>query len=719
MTISSTREERAASSNRGAASLPAVSPGFINEADAAYWAHKKIGARRDREYGGVILRKYTGRFHATEPVPGKEMEFDLRQVLTVNADGLFEQPKGYTCVASYHSHPADHELTQKANPSFDSKTVKAFLSFFSDSDFWHGVNNKDFFPAAYLSGPDGSLIRYAPSGSNEEFSFALWIKAGRPPNNKVALFGSFSTFVKKISTLGTLSLIVPTALWGGSAGDVPADWVVFEPFSSRASTPQPLFTGVFIEVRAAIDACEPVAAPARQVGIVIKAQGEIRAEYAISQPEPAQMMGWLAGDALPVLPAGWELHGMYVDSSPVPGPFPPMQAWLYKCFISPLDLATHIAGYRRLSKTLAVAAAGSLYIRTSDAAVLRYGFSGSDTESRLFTQVADGSVTDNGNQALLQAGTLLPQSFVRQVAEAGQLSVERISNIWDKAGVVDKMWRPFSHIPEPQLSPPFITADDAARWAHEVIGTRRDLEYGGVILKRGYRYYATHPIPDQRNSFEAGLVLGKLKDGSYVAHADYSVEAFYHSHSDQAGINCATRYPEATEDQRRALSSFYSEPDQRFSIYHRTFAQAHYLSGAVDVLLKYVSSGSNFEKTYYQELRGTVVRASDDFESGQFWKLAEAGELWVVIANPVWGGVRGRISKGWRIRTPATAQQQQPFFTDAYSRPEHAVMRALSLAGPDDSGAKFGFVLRHTREDIYAATLATPKSEPLFSPVGM
>ncbi|CRM62232.1 DUF4329 domain-containing protein [Pseudomonas sp. 58 R 3] len=716
MTINLSREERAASSNRGTTRLPAVSPGFINEADAAYWAHKKIGARRDKEYGGVILRKYTGRYHATEPVPGKGLQFDLREVLTVSADGQFEQPKGYTCVASYHSHPADHELTQKANPNFDSKTVKAFLSFFSDGDFWHGVNNRDFFPAAYLSGPDGSLIRYASSGSVEERSFALWIKAGRPRNNKVALFGPFSTFVKKLSTLGTLSLIVPTALWGGSAGDVPADWVVFQPFSSGAPTPQPLFTGVFTEVQAAINVCEPVAAPARQIGIVIKAQGEGRAEYAVSQPEPAQVLGWLAGDALPVLPAGWELHGMYVDSSPVPEPFPPMQAWLYQCFISPLDLATHIAGYRRLSKTLSVAAAGSLYIRTSDAAVLRYGFSGSDAESQLFAQAADGSVTDNGIQSLLQAGTLLPQGLVKQVAEAGQLSVERTSDIWDKKGAVDKMWRPFSKIPEPQLSPAFITADDAARWAHEVIGTRRDLEYGGVILKRGYRYYATHPIPDRRAVFEHGLLLARDSDGNFIAPDDYSAEAFYHSHPVTNIAQARINYPDDSDDQLLLRGNFYSRPDLRFSIRNRAFARAHYLSGPDDALIKYVSSGSALESAYYQELHGVEDKTSSDFESKVVWKLAEAGELSVVIPNPVWGGVRGLISKGWRIRTPATAQQQQPFFTEAYSRPEHAVMRALVLAGPENIGTKFGVVLKHRQENIYAATLALPRSVPLFSP---
>lgn len=41
MAIRLSREERAASSNRGAAKLPPLSPAFVNEADAAYWAHQQ------------------------------------------------------------------------------------------------------------------------------------------------------------------------------------------------------------------------------------------------------------------------------------------------------------------------------------------------------------------------------------------------------------------------------------------------------------------------------------------------------------------------------------------------------------------------------------------------------------------------------------------------------------------------------------------------------
>lgn len=42
--------------------LPALSPAFIHADDAALWAHRRIGARRDREYGGVILRNLQGYF---------------------------------------------------------------------------------------------------------------------------------------------------------------------------------------------------------------------------------------------------------------------------------------------------------------------------------------------------------------------------------------------------------------------------------------------------------------------------------------------------------------------------------------------------------------------------------------------------------------------------------------------------------------------------------
>ncbi|MDP0995673.1 DUF4329 domain-containing protein, partial [Klebsiella pneumoniae] len=81
-------------------------------------------------------------------------------VLGIGTDGYYLQPQGYTCVASYHSHPAQHALILQRNRSFDERMAKAFLGFMSGTDFYRDVHDRDFFPSSYLSGPDGSLIRH-------------------------------------------------------------------------------------------------------------------------------------------------------------------------------------------------------------------------------------------------------------------------------------------------------------------------------------------------------------------------------------------------------------------------------------------------------------------------------------------------------------------------------------------------------------------------------
>ena len=270
------------------------------------------------------------------------------------------------------------------------------------------------------------------------------------------------------------------------------------------------------------------------------------------------------------------------------------------------------------------------------------------------------------------------------------------------------------HVPElPALSPLFISADDAARWAHEAIGRRRDVEYGGVILKRGIRYCATQPVADRRTVFDHGLLLAKDSEGKFIAPEDYVAEAFYHSHPADAE-NIKAQLSHFTPDQVQVFNNFYSGADQLFSFEKRAFAKVHYLSGPDDVLLKYISSGSAIEKKLDLQLRGGPGETSSDFEH-PIRMLAEAGELWVVIANAVWGGVRGRISKGWRIRTPATRGQQQPFFTPLLPTPESAVLRGLLPTAGQDKGARVGFLLKHLHQDVYVATLAEPKRHPLFS----
>jgi len=267
------------------------------------------------------------------------------------------------------------------------------------------------------------------------------------------------------------------------------------------------------------------------------------------------------------------------------------------------------------------------------------------------------------------------------------------------------------------LSPAFGKADDAARWAHRVIGKQRDVEYGGVILKRGIRYYATQPVADQRSSFDHTLVLGPASDGKFVVPEGYVGEAFYHSHP-AAAADFKVNLPDFTDDQIALINNFYSIPDQAFSIKNREFAKTHYLSGPNNVLLKYVSSGSAIEKKLYQDILNQSIESTNDFET-VIWRFADAGELSVLIANPAWGGTPGRVTRGWRLNTPLAAVGEvtlQPFCTRLADSPETAVTNALSAAPVSTQDNWGGFVLKHTKESAYIATLPSSKTEPLFSP---
>src|SRR5476651_2849158 len=249
----------------------------------------------------------------------------------------------------------------------------------------------------------------------------------------------------------------------------------------------------------------------------------------------------------------------------------------------------------------------------------------------------------------------------------------------------------------PSLSPAFITADDAARWAHEHIRTLlSDREYGGAILKQGNRYQATMPIAGNEVSFDFRILLATDAAGNLLAPNGYNCEALYHSHPRDEG-QVKLHNPNFSDDQAAIFNSFFSPIDLTFIIDNRPLTPTHYLSGADNTLLKYIASGSAKETLLRKRMVGEEPSPpTKDFESF-FWAFAEAGELRVLIANRRWGGLRGRVSVGWRINTAVTpVPQDQPFFTPIFDRPELAASAALALSS---AAVPYGFVLKHTREE--------------------
>ena len=735
MAIRLSRQERAAGAGRGASRLPPLSPAFVHEADAAYWAHRKIGDRRDREYGGVILKNPAGKYFATDPVPGDGMQFDLLNVLGISAEGYYQQPRGYTCVASYHSHPAQHALIRERNPSFDERMAKAFLGFFSSSDFSHDVDDREFFPAAYLSGPDGSLIRYAPSGSSPERSFALWLRAGKPAGSRVGVYGPFNEFVKKVSTLGELSLIVPTALWGGSFGKVPANWVVFEPFSSSTLTELPLFTAVFDQATKAI---RSALAGGGAGGVLLKARDKEAYIATVGrtldphQPFLRQLFPNREGKF--ALPADYGVAGFYLGPTPPATVLPVQEPELYQAFFAPRALALGIYQAHTL-ETVDQALGVSIYYRTQGRALLKYRCSLTSAEAALFKVEADGSVVDDGLDAALLSGQMSPRDFVRRVASTGQLSVEQTSALWSVAGVVDENWVPDKTVTQPTstttpgsggtsvtlpaLSPAFIHADDAALWAHRRIGARRDREYGGVILRnlQGY-FFATEPVSGQGLEFDIRDVLGTREDGSFLPIAGYRRAGLYHSHpADYEQV--ASANPKMSEHQVKAYLNFFSPWDAAGDItYQHNFALS-YLSGPDDSLVRYRPSGSFAEAQYAKWILGKVSEAAwgtDGSIEGHVKKMLAVGELSFVTSNPLWGGSRGVVPQNWQPYQAfaAPAPGLLPLLSHVCATVSDAIQAGVALGTGSRTSWRLGLVLKRDGKDEFVATQAHLLDEPRF-----
>lgn len=113
--------------------------------------------------------------------------------------------------------------------------------------------------------------------------------------------------------------------------------------------------------------------------------------------------------------------------------------------------------------------------------------------------------------------------------------------------------------PLPPLSPPYLSADDAARYAHELIGDRRDAKYGGGIFKNGKgQYFATLPIKGKDGGFLWWLFLSTDSQGRVKHPEGYTCCALYLSHeADYEAI--FQHYRGTPEALQTRINFFYSQ----------------------------------------------------------------------------------------------------------------------------------------------------------------
>lgn len=266
-------------------------------------------------------------------------------------------------------------------------------------------------------------------------------------------------------------------------------------------------------------------------------------------------------------------------------------------------------------------------------------------------------------------------------------------------------FRPNTMVAFPALGPAFINPDDAAYWAHLQIGNKRDIEYGGVIVKRlaDGRYLATQPHPGGSRSFDVRSILSTDSQDSPLFPDGFSCYAIYHSH-------------DRASEGEKLYKNIFSKQDQYLILRWRFFARAHYLSGPSGSLLKYTASGTAAEDAYLALLHESVTKGVR-IEGSRF---AEVGDLRLLVTSPVWGVARGKIiitgTSADRPFPTTALTDQQPFFTQVFDQSAKAVDAVLGIAGAKSNGGCMGFILKAVGKDEYVATLPVAALAPLFSP---
>lgn len=717
------RAERAATGSTVA--LPGLSPAFAYADDAARYVHELIGDRRDVEYGGVVLRRPDGQFFATLPVKGDEAGFNFEAVLSTDSRGDVQHPAGYHCVAFYHSHPNTFNTLRAWITSWSTEAIQTMNSFFSPPDFIHIVRQRAFAPATYLSGLNGSLIKYVASGSSDEQALAVRFR-----QETQAEFDQSKTvldFILPMARAGELSVLQSSEIWGGKVGKLGPEFKVYSAaspvYGPGKVLKQPACSPIFTSLNAAAKFARRrvYEQPEQQYGYLLKFRG--KEQYLATEPlcgaqvpfAPDNIFPKNAGGAI-VIPGDLDIVAQYYCDALYRDPqeLPAEQAQVFKNFIDPDAMAGGIRFSRALRFGQAIPPL-ALYIASRDGALLEYLPSNAEAEEP-YTRVlspAEGIGLEIKRDIL--DGHVTATEYIRGFAAMGQLNVLHPSDAWGPAGRVTSSWQAYSRLQRRMLSPSFISADDAARYAHRKM--RRYLAsgrvYGGLVYQRlDNRFVVTEPLPGRNETFDPHSVI----PGERIELTPHgcSVVAVYHSHRP------APSHHSAPGDEQQLYRNMLEPHEVYGAIKHHDWAPARYLSTPDGALIKYVPSGSVLEKkllsrvappiehpgqarqnTLQSRLRANLLRPTEYVA-----QIVRTGELHVVVGSALWG-MPGKVTTVWkpsRVTAPLLQATEQPMFSPVFTQAEDAMRYAQHHLG-ERTQRQFGVILKCAHSEEYVATL--------------
>lgn len=692
--------------------LPPLSPPFQHLDDAARFAHELIGDRKEVAYSGCILQARNGQFFATRPVKNESVYFEPWLFLSTDANGQLIHPDDYTCCAFYHSRGADYEKLPGDLLGHPEEAATRF-DFFLSPDMYIMLSLSPFAPISYLSGLNGSLIKYQCSGSEREKR--LYEKLADAVEKRAPPFVSAELAIRELASAGALSVIQSTEVWHSKTGPVDATFARYVASEAldieRVIINRPAFSPVLTSEEQTLDymlsrikqTCDS------NYGFILRNAGTD--QFLITQPVTGLMDFFLLRALSPqdaadlVLPDGFEIIAVYGceaehhAADQVPG----VQSLLFKNFIHPQSLknAVDIAlelGFRTDHRSLPV------YIATRDEALLKYVSVLSADEQKLFALLPpdEGGEMELARNVMADVEPTL--SYIQLVANAGELSVLRTSAQWSTIGRVNSHWVPYKHAGALSLSPDFLDADQAARYAHERIARRVNAVYGGLVYRRpDGRFFATLPVAMFSERFDPeNLLVPPLISG--IA-ADCALVAFYQS----PRVYPLQLWRPEVEEQ---LSRNMIPPHVLFeALKMPQGVMTHYFSAQDGALLKYTVSQSETEDQLKihlsppaqqrQKVKANTLqmrfRANTLSPEVYVLDVARAGRLEVVVASPLWGP-RGRVTQAWKPQPPLQWRGPAvgPIYSQIFTRETDAMRYAHENMGERET-RQSGYVLQSLR----------------------
>lgn len=255
------------------------------------------------------------------------------------------------------------------------------------------------------------------------------------------------------------------------------------------------------------------------------------------------------------------------------------------------------------------------------------------------------------------------------------------------------------------LAREFLSADDAARYAHERVGRRRDSGYFGYILQRSDRRFVITEPAEQPVS---------VVSHHQVIPDDHVLHGRFYSHPALSTLDAGkvAQLKWSVEDATTSLLMF--SVTQLRNILASDYPA--YLSGAEDSLIAFTPGGPRTLSLLGQ--LGTALAPGElarGIETGAVKpeqlvvEAAAAGDLQVLISNGRWRP-RGKVT-GERVPGPweRTVPERVSFGAVFPSADEAALDRYSRDAGHhDEEQTWFGFILKQQGKEEYVATELVP-----------